>query len=336
MARLSLLETALETFRALMTAREHNLMIDLSNKFVAVEASLEADMIALAEKCAARGYASPNQIRRLGEYKRLMKQASEQAVKYSNYAAETVTAEQVVSIQNGVQSARASIIATYRDSGIVSARFDFLAVEAIDYAVGFAMDGTPLNNLIMRDFAESGRAMLDTLIVNTAKGTNPRDTARLMTRDFAINHKRALVIARTETMRPYREANRQQMAASGVVTGYIRRCALNTVTCAACLGLDGKRYPTDEVMHVHPNDRCFHQPVIVGLPVIEVRGAKQWFDAQDEQTQKKILGKAKFKAYQEGQIDLPDIPREFKHDTWGNSVRIATLSELGIKSNGEN
>ena len=228
----------------------------------------------------------------------------------------------------GIESAQNTIRASYLDAGKVGAYFDLLPIEAVDAMIGYGGNGTPLNKLLVQDYPQSAIELTQALIDGTAKGINPRQVARNMSDAMAGNLNRALVIARSEQLRPFRQASRQQMIESGVVEGYIRRCALNLHTCEACLAMDGNEYSTDELMEVHPCDRCFMQPKIKGLIPIQVETGEQWFSRQSESAQREILGAGKFDAWRSGQFEFKQLASRYVDSEWGPSIRVTPLSEL--------
>jgi hypothetical protein len=55
---------------------------------------------------------------------------------------------------------------------------------------------------------------------------------------------------------------------------------------------------------------------------------EDWFRAQDEGTQRRMMGDAKWEAWQAGQFALADIPKLTENRTWGDSWTPASLGEL--------
>jgi hypothetical protein len=242
--------------------------------------------------------------------------------------ADLIANRQIAMTALGIEGAADTIRAAYFNAGKVGAYFDLLPVEAVETMIGYAGDGTPLSKLLQSKYVETAMDISAELIKSTALGINPRDTARSMLDMMAGNLQHALVVARTEQLRAYREASRQQMIASGVVDGYIRRCALNPLTCVACLALDGTEYPTDTLMEVHPNDRCFMQPKVKDLKPIEQMSGEAWFGQQTEDVQRGILGNSYFDAWKSGKFEFRQLARTTEHDVWGATVRVTPLSEL--------
>lgn len=328
----SLIETTIEGYRQRVLMREAEQMRIMASRWLDVENSLAAQVSLLAQSVAEMQAAgktpTPAKLYKLEHYQKLLAQAKAQVAQYNAWAAKEIAATQAALVRLGIDAAQAAIKATYLDAGTVGAYFDILPVEAVNAMIGYAGDGTPLSKLLSQSYPETIAALTDTLISSTAKGVNPRDTARLMADAMAGNLTRALTIARTEQLRAYRQANREQMQASGVVNGYVRRCALNDRTCMACIALDGTVYATDELMEVHPNDRCFMQPLVAGLDPVQTTSGAEWFQAQPEATQQSMMGPEKYAAWQDGQFQLEQLAKTSVDPVWGPTVRVASLSSL--------
>lgn len=328
----SLVQTTIEQYRARLLLQDADQMREMARRWLEVERSLEATVALLAqeaERLRANGQTlTRSRLYRMEHYQQLLAQAKAETLRYSQWAAQLITERQGQAAQTGINSARDMIRASYLERGKAVAYFDILPVEAVEAMIGLAGDGTPLGKLLMRDYSKTVAGLTQTLIDSTALGRNPRDTARLMLDAMSGNLNRALTIARTEQIRAYREASREQMIESGVVEGYIRRAALNSETCMACMVLDGTIYPTDEMMEVHPNDRCFMQPIIKGLKPLPAQSGAAWFGQQSAETQRAMMGSGAYEAWKSGQIELKQLASTHIHPEWGPSVRITPLSEL--------
>lgn len=129
-------------------------------------------------------------------------------------------------------------------------------------------------------------------------------------------------------LRVYREASRQQYDSTGAVTGYKRFAAKDPRTCPLCLALDGEVYPTDELMNVHPNDRCIMVPIVRGVPEITWETGEEWLRRQDPAIQQGVLGPTAFEAWDNGQIELRDLVNKTEHPIWGPSLERVPMSSL--------
>jgi len=330
--RKSQVERTIEEFRGRLLLQEADQMRTMARRWLDVEQALESQITLLAGEVLEMRQAGEavNQARlmRLDRYQRLLAQAKAETRGYANWAASLIAERQGDMLEMGVQGAEAMIRSVYMDAGKLGGYFDVLPIEAVEFATGFAGDGSPLARLLMRDYTETAAQLTQALIDGTALGRNPRETARLMAEAMGGNLDRALTIARTEQIRAYREAGRQSFVESGVVEGYIRRCALSERTCIACLALDGTEYETDELMDVHPNDRCFMQPKVTGIPLPDAISGQRWFEEQDTDIQMSILGPERYDAWLMGQVEFRDFASTHTDPVWGPSVRVTPVGEL--------
>jgi hypothetical protein len=230
-----------------------------------------------------------------------------------------------------------TILAEYEEAGVIPESFTRLPVEAVQYMVGSTRAGAPLGELLrermVRDTAgnllpETWERLTQTLVNGTAMGQNPRTVARLMRDDLAGGLQKALLIARTEGLRPYREASRLQYEESGVVERHKRLAAHDGNTCAACIAEEGQEFPVTATLYDHPNGRCTSVPVVTGLPPVEWTAGEAWFVLQDEETQRGILGPGLFEAWKEGAFKLGDVAQHTFDPVWGGSLTPRSLREL--------
>lgn len=215
--------------------------------------------------------------------------------------------------------------------------FDVLPTAALQDLVGFAGDGSPLRD-VFGEIAGVAERVTDTLGASMAAGLGPRETARLLRRQFGVGLARALTISRTETLRAYREAmHRNYEANSDVVEGWVWLATLTTRTCAACWAMHGSVHGLDERMDEHPNGRCTAVPVLkpwteLGLDIPDRRpvmasGADE-FAKLTPAEQERVLGKAAFAAWQDGAVTLKDFASHKHSDEWGDTLQVASLRAL--------
>ena len=95
-----------------------------------------------------------------------------------------------------------------------------------------------------------------------------------------------------------------------------------------CLALDGEIYPTDELMSVHPNDRCIMIPNVRGAKEIIWESGEDWLRKQDEEIQKQVLGPGALEMWNKGDIELIDLVNKVEHPIWGPSLQRNSLETL--------
>jgi SPP1 gp7 family putative phage head morphogenesis protein len=258
----------------------------------------------------------------------LRAQVEQELIKYASYAETTVRVQQQEAITAGIEHGWQLMGAAGEGLGL---EFNRMPTEALANLIGFTQDGTPLAQ-VMRGYAGEGAGLVsDALVQGMALGYNPRRTANLVRRALGGNLANWLRLARTETLRAYREANHQvYLQNSDVLEGWIWVSARNTRTCACCWAMDGTFHELDERLDDHPNGRCTAAPKVRGVDFPQRVNGVQAFGMQAEEDQYRVLGPAKYTAYKNGDIVLPDLVG-VKHDRiWGRMFYERSLKELGM------
>jgi hypothetical protein len=60
----------------------------------------------------------------------------------------------------------------------------------------------------------------------------------------------------------------------------------------------------------------------------DMQSGLDWFNAQDESTQRDMLGPGKYDAWSNGDFTLQDIVGVRNDPIWGNSIYVKSLAEL--------
>lgn len=321
----------IERYRLLLEAKDVQQMRYMAQQWLQVENALMGRIETLSSYVVymrEQGQrVSMTSVMRLQQYKDLLAQARIEVERYNRYTEEQIRRSQVDLVQHGVNAAVEQINAAYMDAGRSSEFITRLPVRAVEYMIGYASNGAPLNKLLMRDYSKNIASLTQTLIDSTAQGINPRVTARKMADNMAGNLQRALTIARTEQNRTFRTANTMAARESGLVRKWIWRSALQERTCIACLAQDGTEYPLEEELNDHPNGRCFKQWVIRGLQPVGAQSGQEWFQALGEDKQKELLGPKRYEAWQNG-ANFRDFAAIAHNSVWGNTLQIAPLSSI--------
>jgi len=242
----------------------------------------------------------------------------------------------------GQQSAQAMLQASKPPS--IKYSFGVPSPEAITNMVGVTQSGSPLSDLFNGFGEEAANGASKALITGVSLGWNPRRIAPQIEQALGVSRNRALVISRTECLRAYRSmqfANYQ--ANSDVLDGWVWVCALTKNSCAACVAMHGSQHPLSEELQDHPCGRCAAVPLtkswsdILGplgvntdsIPdtSINIPSGSDWFDNQDEDTQKAILGN-KYQAFKNGDFDLSDVIHVHNDPDWGKSISEKPLKAL--------
>lgn len=303
--------------------------------------SLRVDQLQrqIAEAQASGETISPAWFYQYNRAQSLQSQIEAELRRFGVTASELTTGTQAAAVEAARRHSAelVDLAAGVRPTGI-EVPFDVLPTSALQDLVGFASDGSPLRDVFGEISGGVADRVTDTFAGALAAGIGPRETARLIRRQFGTGLVRALLISRTETLRSYREAaNRNYRNNADVVEGWIWHATLNTRTCPACWAMHGTFHELDERLDGHPNCRCTPVPAVkpwkaLGYnipdrrPVIE-RGPVV-FERLTAQEQERVLGKAAFAAFSDGAVSLEQFATHKHSDTWGDTVQVASLRAL--------
>lgn len=323
---------AAREFQAALLGREDVAMLEMARRWLGVERALEGEIEALAEWMAEREEISAAALFRMERYERLQGQLLAEMQQYQNYAQLQIANQQELNALAGIQDAAALTQATADYYGARLA-FDILSVEAVENIVALARAGQPLGTLLEAAYPQAATAIADKLVQGVSLGFNPRKTAKMVVKQGlsqGLNH--IQLVARDQQIRAYRTAALQQYRASGVVSGYRRLAAKNDRTCAACLALDGSEQETQELMALHPQDRCTVVPNLRRFKPVPFETGEEWFKRQSPGVQRRILGDGTYEAWKDGKFEFRMLAKQGEHPVWGPTVRVRPLKELIAQS----
>jgi len=320
---------AIGAYRLALDAQDRSQAMRMAGLWMDVTRGLQAECELLAREIAerqARGLpVTLWHVRRMERYQSLMRQAATQVARFSPNAIADVTAMQQMMARLGLEHAVALID---MQTTSVAALFDRLPVEAVLNMAGNTAAGTPLSSLFAPLPGEAAQALTRALMRGVALGWHPTKTAQAMHDGAGLAYDRAVLIARTEQLRVYREASRRQYQTSGLVEGYRRVAAKGARTCIACLMADGRWYPLDVPFEEHPNGRCVPVPMLSEAEGVTWQTGKQWFGDQNPATQRQILGPGRYGAWRAGRVGLADMVTRREDATWGASLVPTPLRKL--------
>ncbi len=263
----------IDRFRSMLELNEAREMQVMASHWIEVERKVQAhiDRLALEVSFMVEQGEVVNitRLMQLEQYQDMLRQLRLEMVRYNRWSADFIAQNQATAARLGIRNAEEVIISNYTDRNMVAATFRRIPFEAVEFMVGNASDGSPLNQLLMESYPETITRITQTLIDSTALGVNPRKTAEMMTDSMAGNFQHALTVARTEQNRVFREASTQAAKESEVVEGWFWRAALQLNTCRGCIAKDGTRFGIDEDLNDHPNGRCVPGDMVVSgdLPI---------------------------------------------------------------------
>ncbi len=343
----SRLQQTIKEYRQRLLAHERTAMAALDFSHRQTLAAIEPQLNALYDKMSA-AIANGEDISKswLYEQKRLETITAwiQGTIDHFAALAQTQTGQlQYQGTSLGQQAAMALLHSTIPAG--VNWSFGLPSPQAIQALVGATQAGSPLADLFNGFGAEAAQGAKQALITGITLGYNPRQIAPMVQDALNISRYRALTIARSEMIRSYRSANLETFRANDdVVDGWIWQCALDRTSCSACVAMHGTEHSLDETLDDHPNGRCVMVPKTkswddilgpLGIDTsnipdtsVELESGADWFDRQDADTQKAILGPAKYAAFQNGDFGLEDIVGRTSDPDWGKSIYERSLKDL--------
>lgn len=312
-----------------LIAREQEQTERMAREWFKIEQSLKDEMTLLAlqiqEEMAKGSIITEQLLRRMDRYQKLNGQMKSQILSYAKeFAAPDIEKEQM---EYGTMAIKAAAQAIKLSLG-TGFQFDRLPKDAVETYVGLLGDGTPLYRLLKEAYPQSLDGVVRSILEGASRGLSPITMANNMADEFGIGLERITLIARTEQLRVNRLVSSEQYRASGL-DGHMRRVATkDDAVCMACLASDGEFIPLDKELDDHPRGRCVAVFQIKGLPIIDWEKGPTWFERQDEDLQREMMGDKKYELWKAGAFDLADMRRTAHNDTWGDSPRVATIDEL--------
>lgn len=266
-------------------------------------------------------------IHSLDRYKTMMAQAKKMIRDYNKAIAGQIRGTEAEMVDIGHRNAKQIINIAEPDDPL------WTRVNKRETRIMAAMtaDETPLDNLLAKSFGQMKEGMESALITGISTGQGSSWIADQLMKAAEIPEQRALLIARTEVNRTYRQSNWEQMRSSRAILGYRRMCYKDTA-CFACLMLDKEFYPVDAEPTDHPNGKCSFVPVTRHFDPGADPGwesGRDWFEHQDSDTQRSIMGPGRFDLWKQAGVDPRDMVYIKPNDVWGGSPAMRPLESMG-------
>lgn len=323
-----------DEFRRAILRRERKsaarLVAAYDRAWLRIKKQLDALTADIAEARAKGEIVNQFWLARQVRYFELLRQVTEELRKFEDVAESTIKRQQLAAVKAGLANSTTLMQTAASEAGI-SATFNRLPVAAVENMVGTLSNGSPLRTLLDQ-LPRAGRKIVeDGLIQGVALGWNPAKTARAIREGLDGNRTRALTIARTETLRVFRNASLQNYRANPeTVRGWVWRSSRSRRCCGACIALDGKFFPLTQPTRNHVRCRCTLLP---STRTLNVDSGVDWFEKQPAEVQRAILGTDKgYELYRRGELKLEDFVGLKRDPRWGE-----TYHQLSVKRavNGE-
>jgi SPP1 gp7 family putative phage head morphogenesis protein len=343
----SRLEQALARNRAELAAREADAFRTLTRAYTDAYRRTSSDLERLmdrVEQARLAGTAtSPAWLYQERRYLTLITELGRQLEEAAAVTRDVVTGEQRAAIELAQRHSLGLVDAELGTApdGVtaIAGSWARLNTSAVEQALGYQAAGSPLRTLLDGLAPDGVRQIGGAIVTGIATGKSPRETARIVSNAFGVNASRSLTIARTETMRAYRESSRQAYLANpAVVTGWTWVSALDRRTCACCYALHGSTHKADEQLDGHPSCRCVMAPITptwkellgnAGSGITDTRVKLETGPARfaklDPEVQRQILGPGKHRLYVQGKLELRDVVQRSRSRAWGTMRREASI-----------
>jgi SPP1 gp7 family putative phage head morphogenesis protein len=322
---------AVQEFRRALLRRERGAAIKLVQAYGEAYERLSAQLDKLLKKIEAARAAGETVdqawLFREQRYFALISQVLREIGRFADITGSIITDQQRQAVKQAMMdSERLLLTAMEASPEGISGEFNRLNKSATENLIGFLSDGSPLNTLLSRLAPEARQIVERGLINGVIQGRNPRAVAREIREGLNGNLTRALKIARTESIRSYREASHlTYQQNSEFLEGWYWLSALNSRTCRACIALHGTFHSLGERMKSHIQCRCTQVPGVKGADPGIDKGS-DWFAKRPASFQKEILdNEGEYEAYKSGRLKLEDFVGLRRSLQWGDSYQALSL-----------
>lgn len=338
------LEQAALGFRTQLEERERSAFSRLSRSYTGAFQRLQGDLervLDRIETARLEGTAvSPAWLYQQERYVALQVQLGRELRQIGRQLSTVVGEEGQAAVELADQHARGMVdVQLGAHAGhVVRSSWQHLNTGAVHSALAYQAPMGPLaellEGLVSHGLERVGGAITEGIIA----GDSPRVTARRVSQAFGANQARALTIARTETMRAYREATRLSYSANAqLVKAWTWISALDRRTCPACWAMHGTVHKVDDQLDGHPSCRCVMAPKTatykeLGIDAPEAKGmtvpkGEAVFSKLAPAEQAHVLGPGKFKLYRNGELELRDLVHRPSNPVWGSMRREASVRQ---------
>ena len=316
-------------YREQLVRNEDAALKRMSSYWAKMERETRDNMLLLAQEVTElkkAGQPVPVQyIYTMQRHMKMMEQLVELVPQYEYKALEEIERTQRLNYTLGLESANAIIQASDPSDDM----WTRIRQDAAEAMAGYAGNGAPLAELLQTDYGAMASRITDALVSGIGLGKGYKQVAQDMMDAAAIDFRRSVLIARTETNRAYRQANADQYRKSGVVEKVLRLCAMSN-SCAACIIMDGWECKNG-ICEDHPNGKCTTVVVTTGGIMPEWEHGADWLAKQDEATQREILGDGRYDLWKNYNIPLDQLVTMKENPVWGGSPSMVSIADLKAK-----
>ena len=296
----------------------------LALNYKSVRTKLERDLKKLEQIVQEKGSLTPTQLLIQQNTQEILRQVEEEINRLSSQTVSKTQSAKTDAVNQAIDDvAKVAALKT-------SSPWANLDTKSAENIAARTRDGAPLVSTLKSLGGETVNRMRQELFFAAATGVNTDGLARRLATEMDVSFGRMQAIVRTEVLSAYRDtvlASYQENA--DIVAQWEWVCALSSRTCPVCIYLDGERFPlttTQQASHV--NCRCTSIPVFndeKGKWDREL--ARDWFDKQGDDFQKKVLGNQNFEDFKAGRTRLRDYVQLDYDPTFGFSYNMANRTQ---------
>jgi SPP1 gp7 family putative phage head morphogenesis protein len=324
-------------WRALLLERETATMEAMATRYLQLAARLMADFESLAEQVTRMAEAGDavgvGKLYQLERFQRMAAMMEAQWAEFMPYAEGLISAQQAYLLEAGMENAREQMNAI-ETSGLMPAGAGYgqsyvgliegWPAGAVEHLVGQTQGG-PLAALLAAATEDTTADIGAALVEGVGLGHNPTVVAREMYDRFGMPLARCNCIARTEMLSAFRASTLEGYRQAGV-QWYQRMSSQDGVVCAGCASAEGELFPTYEDFEDHPNCRCSCIPYWEGA--WEFPMGEEWFNGEDEATQRSILGNTRYEMYKNKEVEWRQFATRTESPVWGGSIGATSIRDL--------
>jgi hypothetical protein len=262
------------------------------------------------------------QIRKLPEYKALMRDAETELQQFQGYMGTMLEQAAEDGITSGLSHSSQLI------SAMTGGPFGGLRSNVVGPLLNYLRRDGPLYARLAQITYATHTGVSEKIIEGVSLGRNPRTIARAIQDAFGGGLTDALRNTRTVQLYSYRDSARANYMASGVVEGWVWSAHLDGLTCGACMAEHGTIHPLSEHIFGHYNCRCAALPYIPEFGNSIEQTGEQWFNSLPEAQQRAALGSAKYDALKAGKFQFSQLSQVQDTPVYGPMKSEASLKSL--------
>ncbi len=294
----------------------------ISAAYVDMYDNLAGDVEALRLAIEALDNPTAAEVKRLPQYKELMRRAEKELDRFTVYLETLIGTAATASIVLGLSHSKELV------NVMTSAKFRGLDASVMRPLLDYLRRDGPLYKRLELITTSTVDKVIAQIVEGVGMGRNPRVIASQIQDAFGGGLTDALRNTRTVQLYSYRDSARANYSASGIVKGWIWYAELDNDTCLSCVAQHGTIHDLGEVLDDHYNGRCAALPYIeeFGNPVEQ--DGKTWFESLPEAAQQRMMGQEKHGAYKDGKFEFSQLSVQFDNEVYGTMRSEASLSSL--------